>query len=40
MRGFLEEGKLDGALDIAKNLTKEYFSDGMTTYLEEDYSSH
>lgn len=33
MRGCLEEGNLEGALEIAFKITKEYFSDGMTTDL-------
>ena len=38
MRGMLEEGNLEGALAIAKKITTEYFSDGMTTDLEKKIS--
>lgn len=33
MRAHLEKGNFEGAMEIAKKITKEYFSDSMTTDL-------
>lgn len=38
MRAHLEKGDFEGAMEIAKKITKEYFSDSMTTDLEKNIS--
>ena len=38
MRICLEEGNFDGAMKLAGKITKEYFSDSMTTDLEKQIS--